>query len=127
MERTQSLKRLLRENARRAYEEELRRALSLLADDFDGWRAGKLDSGELSARVHAFHQGPAREIWSRYHTDHPEFAVAYAIRAGILAPEDVPPEVMQALRPMLDLGNDPTTPGRVGDVEPEGDAEDTRN
>ena len=54
------VKRLLREYASAAHEEELRRALLALAEAFKRWEHGDLDSGELSDLIHRFHQGPAR-------------------------------------------------------------------
>lgn len=96
------LKRLLRQQAALAYEEELRRALLPLADDFDRWRKGKVESAELSHRIHEFHQGPAREIWKAYNLGPPEMAVAYAIRGGILDRAQVPPELLDVLRGLLE-------------------------
>jgi hypothetical protein len=63
------IKRVLREYAGAAHEEELRRVLG---------------SGELSEIIHRFHQGPARDLYVRYDTDRLEMAVAYAITVGIL-------------------------------------------
>ena len=51
------VKRLLREYASAAHEEELRRALLPLAEAFKRWEHGDLDSGELSDLIHRFHQG----------------------------------------------------------------------
>jgi len=59
------IKRMLREQAARAHEEELRRALLPLAAAFDRWRAGELDSFALSDLIHEFHDGESREIWKR--------------------------------------------------------------
>ena len=98
-----NLKRLLREHAGRAHEEELRRALLPLADDFDRWRSGEVSSGEISERIHAFHQGPAREIWKSYNYGSLIHAVAFAIHQGILQRESVPSELLEVLRPSLAL------------------------
>lgn len=95
------LKRLLREHAGQAHEEELRRALLPLADDFDRWRRGEMSSGELSERIHAFHHGPAREIWKRYNHATPELTVAHAIGEGILPRDGVAPELLEVLGPAL--------------------------
>jgi hypothetical protein len=100
-ELSKQAKRMLREQAGLAYEEELRRALLPLAEDFDRWRRGELESGELSERIHRFHQGPAREIWSTYHSGIETVAVAHAIHTGILQRENVPPELLESLGPAL--------------------------
>jgi len=109
------LKRLLRQHAGLAYEEELRRALLPLADDFDRWRGGAVDSGELAERIHAFHQGPAREIWKVYNHASPNLSVASAISRGILPRENVQPELLDVLGPELafyrSLDDDP--PGEL--------------
>jgi hypothetical protein len=88
------IRRLLREHAGRAYAEELNRELLPLADDFDRWRRGELDGFELSERIHRFHDGPARDLYKKYRYASPETNVAYAIHAGILERERVPPELL---------------------------------
>jgi hypothetical protein len=55
------IKRLLREQAMLAHEEELRRALLPIAAAFEEWKKGEISSGELSIRIHEFHQGPSRK------------------------------------------------------------------
>ena len=95
--------RALRDLAAAAHEEELRRALLPLADAFDAWRAGRLSSGDLSERIHAFHQGPARELFARYDPRLVRFAVARAIHAGILPRESVPAEVLDFLAAALEF------------------------
>ena len=97
------LKRLLREHVAAAHDEELRRALLPLADDFDRWRRGEMSSGELSERIHNFHHGPAREIWKMYNYGSPALSLAYAIHQGILPRESVPPEVLEVLGPSLNF------------------------
>jgi len=73
------IKRLLREYAAAAHEEELRRALLPISEAFGRWERRELDSGELSEIIHRFHQGPARDLWARYNTPHLEMVVAFAI------------------------------------------------
>ena len=50
------IKRLLREYAAVAHEEELRRALLPVAEAFRRWEGKELDSGELSEIIHKFHK-----------------------------------------------------------------------
>ena len=87
-------KRLLREYAAEAHEEELRRALIPVAEASARWERGELGSGELSEIIHTFHQGPARELWVRYNSGHLEMAVASAVARGVLSRESIPAEVM---------------------------------
>src|SRR2546428_2210208 len=85
------IKRLLREYAAVAHEEELRRALLPIAEAFKRWEREELDSGELSEIIHKFHQGPARDLWVRYNTAHLEMAVALALPTGLFGRETIPP------------------------------------
>jgi hypothetical protein len=91
------LKRLLREAAMMAHEEELRRALGPLANDFDKWRKGLLCSGELAERVAGFQDGPARKFFDLYNYGQLDLAVAHAIVSGILERKDLSPELVEAL------------------------------
>jgi len=90
------IKRLLREYAAAAHEEELRRALLPISEAFGRWARAELGSGELSV-IHRFHQGPARELWVRYNTPHLEIPVAFAITTGVLGRETIPAELLAHL------------------------------
>ncbi len=52
------VKRLLRELAAEAYEKELSRELAKLEKSFDDWREGRINSGELSDRIHQYEGVP---------------------------------------------------------------------
>jgi hypothetical protein len=91
------LKRLLRTWAGEAHEEELRRALVPLAQAFDRWKRYDIASSELSNLIHKFHQGPARDLFVKYDTNHLEAPVAYAIVTGILAKDKIPSELLEHL------------------------------
>src|SRR2546426_7423422 len=73
------IKRLLREYAAVAHEEELRRALLPVAEAVKRWGREELDSGEVSEIIHKIHPGPARDLWGRHNATHLEKAVAFAI------------------------------------------------
>ena len=91
------IKRLLREYAAVAHEEELRRALLPVAEAFKRWERAELDSGELSEIIHKFHQGPARDLWGRYNTGRLEMDVAFAITTGLLSRDTIPAELLDHL------------------------------
>ncbi|MBI4519225.1 MAG: hypothetical protein HY701_00185 [Gemmatimonadetes bacterium] len=91
------IKRLLREYAAAAHEEDLRRALLPVAEAFKRWERKELDSAELSEIIHSFHQGPARDLWVRYTTPHLEMAVALAITTGVLSRDTIPAELLDHL------------------------------
>src|SRR5437870_13221436 len=89
------IKRLLRECAAAAHEEELRRALLPMSEAFGRWERSELGSGELSEIIHRFHQGPARELWVRYNTPDLEIPVAFAITTGVLGRETIPADLLE--------------------------------
>src|SRR5256712_145001 len=95
------VKRLLRECAAAAHEEELRRALLPIAEAFKRWEQGGLASGELSELIHRFHQGRAREVYVRYDTNQLEAPVAYAIVTGVLDRKAAPAEVLDHVARMI--------------------------
>ena len=91
------IKRLLREYAATAYEEDLRRALVSVAEAFKRWERRELGSGELTEMIHRFHQGPARDLWVRYNTADLEMPVAFAITTGVLSRDAIPAELLDHL------------------------------
>ena len=91
------IRRLLREHAGSAHEEELRRALVPVGEAFKRWERGELGSAELSDIIHRFHQGPARELLDRYNNPYRELAVAHAITVGVLDRQTVPAELLDHL------------------------------
>jgi hypothetical protein len=100
---TKSVKRVLRALAAAAHEEELRRALLPVAAAFEEWRAGRLGSGELTVRIHEFHDGPARELHKTYNLGPLELAVAGAIVMGVLDKAAVPAEVLEHCKGAIEL------------------------
>lgn len=80
-----------------AYERELSEALSDLATGFDEWRGGTIDAFQLHDAVHRYHNGPARDSWSRYQSSKALLSVPLAIARGYLQPNDLPPEIRDAL------------------------------
>ena len=97
-----SVKRKLRELSALAHEEELRRALLPLAQQFDAWRQGQIGSGELSALIHDWETGVSRDLFKTYNTPYVALQVAQAITEGILQSEAVPEEVVPYLQHYLD-------------------------
>ena len=95
------IKRLIREYAGQAYEIELGLALGELEQQFALWRAGQISAGELSDRIHVFHQGPSRELWGRYNARIDDMLVAHAIVTGLLPRETIPAELLEALQPTI--------------------------
>jgi hypothetical protein len=100
-------RKLLREQAARAWETEMTAALNALGEQFDHWRAGDLSTDALDQAVHHYHNGKAREIWKRYTVDDPAVAVAAAVVRGVLAQSSLPAEVQEQIQPWLELARPP--------------------
>ena len=101
MQTPKRLRREMRQLAAKAEEAELRTALQPLANDFKRWENGDIDSFDLKALIHDFHQGLAREIYLRYDTPDPEFLVANAVASGMLNSETISPAIMAELEPLI--------------------------
>jgi hypothetical protein len=97
------INRLLREFAAKAHEEELRRALTPLANAFERWARREIDSFELSDLVHDFHQGPSRDLFVRYTRSPHDATVAYAIVTGLINRQEVPEDLLEHLAPTLEF------------------------
>jgi hypothetical protein len=106
---TKSQRRRLRQLGGVAYERELSAELSNIETEFGRWRAGEIDAHELSERIHRFHQGPARQLFSKYEQWNLDFAIADAIYRGLITEEEVGADVMDMLRIHLEFLRDRET------------------
>ncbi len=93
----------LRELADQAWEEELRQALTPLAEAFERWKTRAASSFEISDLIHEFHQGPSRKIWSTYQSLKPDMLVARAVGLGVLPREALPPELADSLSDKIEV------------------------
>ena len=100
-ELTKSLKRELREQSMLAHEEELHRALLPLAEKFEQWRQGQVESGELALIIRDWDLGPQKELFKKYNYGIKEMNVAHAIVTGILEERKVDAELLRALEQQL--------------------------
>jgi hypothetical protein len=80
-----------------AYQRDLDIELAKLEAEFQRWRAGALSPYELSDLIHAFHQGPSRELFAKYDRKLREFAVADALHRGVLTEIEVGPDQIAVL------------------------------
>ena len=92
----------LRRLAGIAYDRELGRELTRLETSFTEWRAGRLNAHGLSAAIHTFHDGVARDLWVLYNRRHPSSTVPRAIAAGLLAEHEVPTALLAKLQNALE-------------------------
>lgn len=85
-------RRAIRDAASLAYERELTDALFYLADAFEEWKAGSRNSFDVSDAIHEFHQGDARQLFTRYGSSSvPDFAVASAVARGVITLTEIAP------------------------------------
>ncbi len=119
-----STKKALRSLRDLAHEAALRRALESLSQDFDRWKKREIDSFELANRIHAFHNGPSREIYNRY-TSRLDltFLVGYAVQEGLIAKESIPEEVLPYLGKVFSLFRK-LSPADAGSPRPAGKERD---
>ena len=96
------IRRLVREYAAIAHDRELAGALRRLDAEFDRWERKELSPHDLNDAIHAFHQGPARDIWAKYSTNHLEPALGFAVATGILRKDEIPEELLEHLTGWLD-------------------------
>jgi hypothetical protein len=87
----------LRELGALAYERELAQELATLEEGFRRWRAGQSDAFDLSNAIHKFHQGPGRDLFSRYANSTLDLAVARAIHRGVVSLDEAGEDLLSAL------------------------------
>ena len=92
------IKRVLRQLMDVAYERELHRELEKLDQSFAAWREGTISSFELNELIHKHHDGPSRELWSRYRNVRAaDMLVTSAVVEGLIKEEEVPLEVLATI------------------------------
>jgi hypothetical protein len=107
----------VRELAALAHERELSRELGTVEVEFSRWRRGEIDAHELCGRIHEFHNGAARRLYSLYNGDFLDMVIGAAIARGVLSEKDVPPEMVEVLRRHVDFARE-----RVGGEESSSEA-----
>ncbi len=95
------IKKLLRQYAEVAYERELRVELGKLAESFTAWQSGGITSWDLSDRIHEYYVGPSRALYGRYTRGSDDINVAYAVHQGLISRDELPPDLLEALAPVL--------------------------
>jgi len=90
-------KAIARDLAARAYEREMGKLLTPLAQAFEQWRAGKKGTWDLVEEIDRV-AVPRRRLSQRYDTNSiAPMMVAHAIVVGLLREDEVPGELVQAL------------------------------
>jgi hypothetical protein len=95
---TKSQRRRIRGLAGIAYERELSRELTGLEDQFKRWRGGEISAHDVDEKIHQFHQGVHRQLFSAYTGGAIELAVAAAIAKGVTSEAEAGAEIVEILR-----------------------------
>ena len=96
------LRKLVRQAADEAYRRELDRELEFLHAAFEQWRRGELPGFDLADRIHRFHEGPNRQLYLGYTGSDPQFAVAGAIHSGVMRIEELHPDLLPTMGPLVE-------------------------
>ncbi len=99
---TKGQRRELRRIAGLAHERELGSALTAVEEQFRRWRSGEIGPHDLNDAIHRFHQGPSRQLWLQYQDGPVEFAAVHAVQRGVVAADELAPEVLEILKPRLE-------------------------
>jgi hypothetical protein len=103
---TKEQNRRLRELGATAYERDLSDELTKLESEFKRWRSNEIGAFELSEAIHRFHQGPSRDLFSKYDRSVLELAVAHAVQRGVLSVDEVGADLIELLEGHLALLRD---------------------
>ena len=85
-----------RELVATAYLRELTAALTALAARVAAWRAGQIDVFQLNEEVHAYHNGPARDLWKKYNMP-ADLLLTLLVAGGVIQKDEVPADLLEAL------------------------------
>jgi hypothetical protein len=94
---TRSERKLLRGLASVAYERELGRALDRVQVVFEAWKSGRSSPHDVSAAIHEFHDGVARDLYVLYTRIDVAQAVARALAHGWIGESEIPPHLLAKL------------------------------
>jgi hypothetical protein len=99
---TKSERALLRELTSEAWEAELGEELEKLFEEFTKWLDHGMSALDLSDRIHEFHKGPARDLYSLYTGAEPAMIAARAIAMGFLDEKSLGDELHSKLAEQID-------------------------
>ena len=100
---TKAERRVMRELVPEIHEVEARKALAALDAGFQRWRERALDSGDLIAAIHEFHQRGARDLWSTYSLLKDPELLARGVGLGFIAEDRVPDAIREKLASLIEF------------------------
>ncbi len=100
---TKKQKTELRRLAGVAHEQELSVAMDELEAEFGRWRKGEISVFDLNERIHKFHHGISRELYTRYDPRDAEMIIPGAIARGTIREDEVDPALLQNLSDLIEF------------------------
>lgn len=97
IENSVDVKKNLRDLAKHAYEEELKKYITPLYEKFKEWESGELTSLNLAGFIHRFHNGISKKLFRIYSNLDSSLLVARAIALKILPEESIDSETLHEL------------------------------
>ena len=98
---TKKQKAELRRLAGLAHQRELSAAVRELELEFERWRKGEISVFALNERIHKFHQGISRNLYTMYDPRDAELTVPGAIARGTLREDEVDRSLLQNLAELI--------------------------
>ena len=99
---TKSERALLRALTEEAWEAELGEELEELFEDCTKWLDHGMSALDLSDRIHEFHNGPSRDLYSLYTGAEPAMIAARAIAMGFIDEKSLNDELRSKLAEQID-------------------------
>lgn len=101
-----SFRKIARQLVGQAYQREQEKALESLRREFFRWQSGEIDCWELTDLIHRFHDGESRDLYKIYEMGDIKIALARAVALGILGEDEVPADLREPMRPMIEFFRD---------------------
>ena len=86
-----------------AHERELSAAIGELQTEFDRWRKGEISVFELNERIHKFHHGISRDLYTLYEPRNAEIVLPGAIARGTIQEQEVDPALLEKLAELIEF------------------------
>src|SRR3989304_4919105 len=102
-ELTKKQKKRLRQLAGTAYERELSEASKNLLTEFLRWQENEIDVFELNEKIHQFHNGDSRRLYTKYVGMDPRSSVAQALKEGILDRSEVEDDIYSLVSNLIEV------------------------
>lgn len=97
------IRKIFRELASKAYERELTKHLTKLAEKFDDWRSNKIDSGQMSTLIHKYYRGPSKDMFSMYNSLDTDVLVIRAVVNGFITEDEIPDELLEYVKERVEV------------------------